>query len=144
MAKESEFWTENVRRLKAFGEIDRIEDAIKVGVSDCVYCLRWQQEPARFGWIELKRLLRWPVRASTCVWLPHYSLDQANYLVRWGRAGAGAFLLAQIANEFLLFPWAAANEVQEGCTRSRMYELVVCRGVNHFPHGRILRCLTTI
>lgn len=144
MGTESDFWRDDVRKLRSFGEIDRIEDAIKLGVSDCIFCLQFSNFAPRAGWLELKRRQEWPVRPGTNVWLPHYTLDQANFLVRWGKAGMGAFLLAQVADEFLLFPWAAANEIQEGVSRRRMIQLAVCHAKGKFPHGRMLRCLTEI
>lgn len=144
MPKEALLWRNNVRRLSAFGVIERIEDAIKVGVSDCVYCLRWQDEPPRVGFIELKRLLAWPKRSTTPVRLPHYSNEQVNFLERWGRAGAGAFLLAQVDEDFMLFSWRDARAVFDGLNGARLIEIAAAHGYKQFPHGRILRCLTTI
>jgi hypothetical protein len=141
MPKESEFWRNNVSRLKSFGVIERIEDALKCGVADCVYCLTAQGATGT-GWIELKRLLVFPKRAA--IRLPHFSLDQVNYLERWGRAGAGAFLLAQVADEYFLFSWRDVRAVHEGLLRNEftMRAKVHLRGA--FPAGRIAVCLTRI
>jgi len=142
MGTESEFWQDDVSKLKAFGEIDRIEDSLKNGVSDCVYSLRFMQEASKMGWIELKRLNSWPVRISTFVRLPHYSDDQVNFLERWGRSGARAFLLAQVANSYSLFHWKQARAVHEGLTSKQFVNLASVHHVGKFPAGRILRCLT--
>lgn len=143
MGNESDFWRIDVSKLKHFGEIDRIEDVLKKGVSDCIYCLRFNRsEPARAGWAELKRLQAWPARMSTLVRLPHYSEDQVNYLERWGRAGMGAYLIAQVANDYLVFHWREARAVYEGLTRERMLALAKVHGNGAFPTGRVLRVLT--
>lgn len=138
---ESEFWSDDVSKLKHFGEMDRVEDTLKKGVSDCVYCLQWQRELPRAGWLELKRLLRWP-KPGTLIRLPHYTVEQVNYLERWGTAGMGAFLLAQVADEYLLFRWQHARAVYEGATRQALYTLVAVHGKGAFPTGRMLRALT--
>lgn len=138
---ESDFWTDHVSVLKNFGKLKRLEDLLDKGTPDVVYCLRWLHELPRSGWIELKKLPRWPGE-RTDVRLPHYSVAQAEFLESWGKSGSGAFLLAQIGSEFLLFPWAHAKEIQRGVTRAIMRGMVVAYGSGEFPTRDILRCLT--
>jgi hypothetical protein len=145
MPKESEFWRDDVTKLKAFGLIERIEEAMRAGVSDCVYALRWpKSNQSHFGWIELKRLLYWPSRSTSAVRLPHFTLDQVNFLERWGRAGAGAYLLAQVSNEYCLFTWRHVRAIHDGRSRIDFLALCAVHGVGAFPAGRILRCLTEV
>ena len=139
---ESDFWVDHVSDLKQFGKAKRLEDLLDKGTSDVVYCLRWLQEPPRMGWIELKRLPEWPKRRSTAISLPHYSTEQATFLESWGRAGAGAFLLAHVQDDFLLFPWQEAKRIQRGLLRPAFTAAAVVRSSGRFPLRDVLRCLT--
>ena len=138
MPKESEFWQVDVRRLRAFGEIDRLEDALKKGTSDCVYGLRCKGVVG-FGWVELKRLTYWP---RSVIRLPKFTIDQVNFLERWGRAGVGAWLLTQVNTEYFLFHWNNVRDVQSGLRRNEFVARASVHGHDKFPAGRILRCLT--
>jgi hypothetical protein len=141
---ETKFWQDHVKpNLQHFGRLKRIEDLTEKGVSDVLYCLRWLDEPPRAGWVELKRLREWPVRSSTRIFLPHYSDPQVNFLEAWGRAGMGAFLLAQVSNDFLLFKWQVAKRVQTGLLANEMRGIASVFGRGKFPTRDILRCLTT-
>lgn len=141
---ESDFWVDHVSNLKQFGKAKRLEDLLDKGTADVVYCLQWFDEPSRMGWVELKRLSEWPKRTTTIVRLPHYTPDQATFLETWGRAGAGAFLLAHIETEFLLFPWAEAKNIQRGLPRGELIAAAVVRSLGKFPLRDVLRCLTKI
>jgi hypothetical protein len=137
---ESLFWSEDVSKLKNFGVVKRIEDLLDKGTADVVYCTHFDQnERARTGWIELKRLRSWPARPDTLVRLPHYTPHQANFLVRWGRAGAGAFLLARVGNDYLLWPWQSAKAIQAGLPKAKLTALAVAVGRGIFPLRDVLR-----
>lgn len=139
---EKDLWHDHVNKLKNFGLAQRIEESLALGVSDVVYCLRWLEERPRTGWIELKRLQHWPAKASTKVWLPHYTTDQADFLERWGKAGAGAYLLAHVQEDFLLFPYQYAREIQKGVVTTRLFDVACAHGYQTFPLRDILRELT--
>lgn len=144
MPKEGEFWSNDVRKLRSFGEVDRLEDTLKEGVADCVYGLRYEGRTVA-GWIELKRLLEWPKRPGTSVRLPHFDLDQVNFLERWGRVGVGSWLLAQVADDYILFRWDRVRLVHLGMPKKNFIKSAALYSFNgHFPAGRILRCLTAI
>lgn len=138
---ESKLWSDHVSRLRAWGEVDRIEDALKAGTSDCVYALRCGDKFG-FGWIELKRLPAWPKRRTTPIILHRYTAEQANYLCRWGRAGVGAWLLAQVGNEYFLFNWTVAHGVREGLGRNAFVAHAAVHGIGRFPAGKVVKCLT--
>ena len=142
MTTESDFWHEHVKALRSFGRVMRLENILDKGTSDVIYNLRWLHEPSRMGWVELKRLPKWPVLPGTNVWLPHYTYEQAFFLEQWGKSGAGAFLLAHIANEFVLVRWDHAVTVQCGVTKSVLLALACVHDYKRFPVAKVLRCLT--
>jgi hypothetical protein len=140
---ESLFWSSLVRpKLISFGKLKRIEDLIEKGTPDVVYCLSWLNEPAKMGWIELKKLRAWPGRSTTIVKLPHFTFDQVAFLESWGRKGAATFLLAQVGSDFLLFRWDVVREVQTGLCKVDLLDRACVYGINNFPTRDILRCLT--
>ncbi len=142
---ESKFWSDTVRpQLISFGKLKRVEDLIEKGTSDVIYCLKWGKEPARVGWVELKKLPAWPAFGTTTVKLPHYSVEQASFLQSWGRAGAGAFLLAQVSRDYLLWGWEQAHDVQRGMKKNEFIGTALVHAQGAFPTARILRCLTHI
>lgn len=98
-------------------------------------------EEPRAGWMELKVMPKWPKRPTSLVMLPHYTVDQARFLEAWGKVGIGAFILAQIEDEFLLIDWRHANAVQKGVAKSKLQELATLHDVR-FPTAKVLRCLT--
>lgn len=55
------------------------------------------------GWIELKQLDGWPVRANTPVRIDHFTPQQKVWLIRrWLIQGDGAWLLIKVKREWLL------------------------------------------
>lgn len=86
----------------------RVENSILEGHSDVDYCIQ-----GAGGVVELKRLPAWPRRPATPVRFRHYTRQQKNFLAaRWG-AGGRAWLLAQVADEYLLIPMPRAYIVGE-------------------------------
>lgn len=55
------------------------------------------------GWIELKQLDTWPVRADTPVRIEHLTAQQRIFLLRRCKEGGAAWLLLQVGGNFLLF-----------------------------------------
>lgn len=140
---ESLLWSGSVRpQMISFGQLKRIEDLIEKGTPDVIYCLRWLDERAVMGWLELKKLREWPSRKETIIRLPHLTPEQVAFHERWGRAGAPCFLLAQVATDFLLFRWDVLRRVQAGLAWMEFTSLAVVHGRNKFPTRDILRCLT--
>ena len=60
------------------------------------------------GWIELKRLPRWPVRQNTIVRIPTYTQQQRVWHFRRRRAGGQCWFLLQVLDEWLLIDGAVA------------------------------------
>lgn len=65
------------------------------------------------GWVELKKIRRWPKDSHGKVIVHHFTPQQRIWLQDWCTAGGEAWLLLQVGrNEFLLF-WGedAANKL---------------------------------
>ena len=62
------------------------------------------------GWIELKWLARWPVRAGSKVAIPHFTPQQRLFLRERWRKGGSVFLLLQVRTDWLLFTGPDAAE----------------------------------
>lgn len=142
---ETEFWQNIVRpQLQSFGELERIENAIKLGTPDVAYALKLQRsdEVAAQGWAELKYLREWPKRYETIVKFKHYTLDQVNFAERWHRCGARACMLAQIENDFMIVPAWNMRKIFNGVNKATFISLAEVHGHKVFPTGRILRWLT--
>lgn len=54
-------------------------------------------------WIECKCEKEWPKRADTPFRLPHFTQQQRVWLLRRCRKGGKAYVLLQVANDWLLF-----------------------------------------
>tara|TARA_R110002167_G_C12707228_1_gene655131 strand:- start:29978 stop:30355 length:378 start_codon:yes stop_codon:yes gene_type:complete len=90
----------------------RVENMLGKGTPDVNYT---------GGWIELKQQDKWPVRASTKVKLNHdLSLEQRIWLSRRERKGGTAWVLLQIARDYMLFTGTVASEVIGECTQGEL------------------------
>lgn len=78
------------------------------------------------GWIECKATEQWPARPDSPVRLDHdLSKQQRIWLTKWHRVNGRAFVMLNIAGEWLLFDGivaAAGLGGKEGCTRQELYE----------------------
>jgi hypothetical protein len=126
-SNESDLWTQVKRALKhPRHDVHRVENSVSLGYPDVDYCL-----DGATGWIELKRRPAWPKRASTIVKLPHYTQAQRQKLVKRGQCGGLAFLLVQVADDYLLFDWVAAAGVGLAWTRVELFIHARCAWHGH-------------
>lgn len=73
------------------------------------------------GFVELKNLDGFPVRASTVVRIPHYTDNQRDWLLAHHRAGGLAWLVIQVEQEWFVFDAERAQEVGLTLTRQDWY-----------------------
>lgn len=96
----------------------------------------------RDGWIECKATEEWPARVDTPVQLDHpLTKGQRIWLILWARVNGRAFVMLNIASEWLLFEGLAAVAIlggKEGGTRQELYEAAICLWVRT-PTFRELR-----
>lgn len=80
----------------------RIENMLSAGTPDCLITT---------GFVELKWIREWPVRASSPVRLDHYTDVQRGWLLEHWQCGGGAWLLLQVKQCWLNFEAPAAQKV---------------------------------
>lgn len=91
---------------------DPVENVVGVGMPDVAYA---------GGWIECKRLARWPKRASTPVRLHHPLLpSQQRWIKRHAACGGRVHVLIQIDHDFVLLGPDAACTVLGKATREEL------------------------
>lgn len=93
----------------------RVENVSRGGMPDVNY---------KLGWIELKHLDDWPVRASTPVKIPSFvrKKDQATWLFRRWAAGGLCWVLVRVNRQLFLFPGCDAQDVRHGLTRAEFLD----------------------
>ena len=75
------------------------------------------------GWIECKATNQWPARADTPVKLDHdLTRQQRIWLMKWQRVNGRAFVMLNIAGEWLLFEGLVAVAIIGNGTRDELYE----------------------
>jgi len=97
---EATLWVYVRKNMRGRWSAQRHEDSISRGIPDVSYALEGAD-----GWIELKSLDRWPVRAGTPVRVG-MTPEQVAWLETRGDAGAGrCFVLIRVGREHLLVRW---------------------------------------
>ncbi len=80
----------------------------------------------RDGWIECKATNQWPASMETPVRLDHdLTKQQRIWLMKWHRVNGRAFVMLNIAREWLLFDGLTAVSIlggKEGGTRRELYD----------------------
>jgi hypothetical protein len=120
---EKSLWRMLRDQTKRYGHFDRIENMVGRGMPDVTYCVR-----SREGFIELKQIPEWPVRAETVVSIEHYTPQQRNWARTRMSAGGRVYLLLGVVRPtgYLLFHahWAlthlAIDATQEHCWRAAL------------------------
>ncbi len=117
MAGENRLRAAVVKILKPLNA-QPVENIVKVGTPDVEY---------HGGWIEVKRTVEWPARASTMVSLDHdLTLEQRIWIKRRSSVGGKVWVLVQIDRDYLLFRGLDAVDLIGTATQQ---ELV--RGATH-------------
>jgi len=141
---ESQYWQRTVRpALGSYGLLERIENSTGTkGTADVNYCLLGIE-----GWVELKHLRGWPVRATTRVRLPHFTLDQVLWHERRLKARSRTCLLAGVGRDHFILPadgpsMRLAYEDGPGMTRDEYRQHAVVWATGAFPTTTVMRYLT--
>lgn len=133
--------------LGPYGRVKRIESPIISGTPDISWLLRVRREPAIAGWMELKFLDNWPVRAATPIKIPHLTLEQSQWAHDWELVPGGRSpLLLQVKHDYCLFPGVLVKELFRTRPRPKRELLeyaLVFQDTGHFPTAGILKALTS-
>lgn len=127
-----------------FGLYQRIESPTTgKGIPDAFASLVDPRTSARgAAWIEYKYARKWPARERTPIRFDSYTVDQCLWLEACHRNGSRCCIVAQVEDDYALFPPAHVRAVFNGVTQGDMAAMakVFCRGT--FPAGRILKWIT--
>lgn len=135
---ETKLWQRVRKNLAPYGQLHRIENSLKAGTPDAVYCLRGVT-----GWIELKHSPAWPARPTTVVKPKKFTREQAVFLLDWTRVEGFAFLLWQIGHDTLLFDGRDVELVYAGLPAADLIRVAIVHSRHGFPIKAVLECLTT-
>jgi len=119
---ESNLWNRLRTNMvgKYWAEATRHEDKLQRGIADVSFC-----QNGAGGWMELKHVSDWPARRTTTVKIPHYSIDQKEFLTKKGKAMGNTWLFIQIGSDFVLYDHIGAQHVGE-LTKEQMVGNVYC------------------
>jgi hypothetical protein len=89
-----------------------VENSMRAGTPDINYVE---------GWLELKWLPSWPVRAKTPIALPKFTSQQRVFLVNRARSNGQARFLLRVGKEWILLNgfWSAVR-LGKGATRAEI------------------------
>lgn len=137
---ESQTWTD-FRPVIKYLDPQRVEDRVSLGIPDVDLLI---------GNIELKFLLRWPVRTTTPVRIDHFTSEQRGWLTRRCQAARmcghriNAWLLLRVGlvtpNEWLLFNGDVAAACIGKSTQGQLRAVAVFHSVG-LPGAKILEIL---
>jgi len=88
--------------------VTRIESSAGNGVPDVSYGI-----PGISGWIELKYIVNWPVRATTKVKLP-LRPEQKYWIKARGELAGNVWVFIRIEDDFFLLSWEEALDAYDG------------------------------
>lgn len=88
------------------------EDSLSDGIPDISYGMSGIN-----GWIELKQIERWPVKAETLVKPKHYTPEQVNWLVDRGNKGGHCFVIVKVHCHIFIFGHHVARDIRSGMSR---------------------------
>ena len=106
---EKALWKWFKEHVAVHGYWERVENLVGTGTPDVHYCI-----DGYAGWIELKEIEDWPVRAKTIVRIDHFTLEQRYWLREYyDRGGGNAWLLVRVraAREYFLFRPDSADAI---------------------------------
>ena len=74
------------------------------------------------GWLELKQVDKWPVKEETPLRVEHFTQQQRIWLSRRVRKGGRAYVLIQVAREYILLGGDVAAEILGESTRQDLVQ----------------------
>lgn len=84
------------------------------------------------GWIELKQINSWPIKAATVVKPKKFTPAQANWLLRRGKKSGFCYVLVKVAqHDFFLFNFVEARALREGRTKA----WYLANNLKHWPRN---------
>lgn len=113
-----------VKMLKPLDAV-RVENPCHPGTPDVNYV---------GGWIELKKVDKWPARETTPLRLPHFTAQQKVWLTRRINKGGNAYVLLQVSREYILLRGDVAAKILGEATREELVDAAIfCVGSRDLP-----------
>jgi len=123
-----------VRGLRSLDAVS-VENPARPGTPDVNYVE---------GWIELKKLRRWPRDPDAVVPCVHFRTGQRVWIKRRARAGGRVHVLLQVGQDWLLLPGAGAAAELGYVPRARLEEMAVRVWHGGIEMKELKRCLMQI
>lgn len=95
-----------VRKIGHWALLERVENRVKKDTPDLYISVRatpCTDDRPLTGWIELKCLDAFPVKATTTVKLPHWTNGQRYWAIRHRTCGGNTWLMVQVGDEVFVF-----------------------------------------
>ena len=95
-----------VRKVGHWALLERVENRVKKDTPDLYISVRatpCTDDRPLTGWIELKCLDAFPVKAATTVKLPHWTNGQRYWAIRHRTCGGNTWLVVQVGDEVFVF-----------------------------------------
>lgn len=128
MSSEAALWTWLKDGMREYWHATRVEDSTRPGYPDIEYRIAeklcaGKRSALSSGVLELKHLEAWPKRAATPVRIKHLTPQQVHQLELEGRLHGRSYLLLQVGEELLLFPWFRVAQIAKGVPRAELNAL---------------------
>lgn len=139
MGSEKALWNLTRKKLAPYGRLVRIESpSTEPGIPDVCYCIQGST-----GFIELKEITRWPVRATTAFRISHLSLEQVVFAEAWTASGGASSMLLQVGRDYLLLGVGSIRKIYDrALTKDGMVAECAVFSQGKFPTAEIVTALT--
>lgn len=105
-------------------DVQSHEDRLSVGIPDLSYGINQVN-----GWIELKQVPKWPVKAETLVKPSKYTPNQVSWIKKRNKKGGHCFVIVRVnRKEYFLFRADIARELRKGLSRADYF----CHSIAHW------------
>lgn len=124
--------------MKAYGDFQRIENMVGVGMPDVSYCIRGTE-----GFIENKWRASWPRDPEDIVTLDHFTPQQRIWIKRRTSAGGRVYVFLQVGTGYYLLPGrSAALSLGKDWRRRDIERAALICGLGAFPTKNLLAVLS--
>jgi len=138
MKPEQKTWKNLREKMRGQWKADRIETETIDGFPDVVYTC-----DGVTGYIELKHLPSFPVRADTHVKLHRFTRQQLNFALNVKHYGGKSWMFVEVGHELFLFDPDAMNAIYDGVATAGFRGLVTwyCESWKGFDVEFFMGCI---
>lgn len=142
MSSESAFWKYLNKRMKGVWKAKRFECNIPSGVPDIYYKVKFGNEWFR-GWIELKRIAKYPRNRNLKIKIKHFTATQKNFIREEMMTDGAASFFLKIEDDLFFLSGSTALEIEDITYDELKHRCEYCRikGESQFLSGLFLAAL---